>query len=231
VLSADLRHPEHLRALIAALARTTAQEAPSPPKPRVDRELVERVREEIEHQLSDHDAKRLLKAYGARVTRQAPTATPTGAAKLARTIGLPVELVSSVGPGGEPRLAETLPEARRIASLLLQAAGKDGLLPSVMVRERFPEAPRARVRVTHEKGLGLVLRVGEACALLPVSRAEALELAAATPARRAPDQRAVAELLGKISACAAGEAATFELEVYVGTDPAVLTAAGELRRP
>jgi hypothetical protein len=222
VLPCDLRQPEHFRALLGALAQLTVREALPPPRARVDKALVERVREEIDGALSDHDAKRLLKAYGARVTRQAPTATPTGAVKLARTIGLPVELV---GRGGAAHLAATLPDVRRIASLLLQEGS-----PSVMVRERFPESPRARARAVLEKGLGLTLRVGDTCALAPLSRADAQELASATPARRAPDQRAVAELLLKIAACAAGEGATFELELFVGAEPAVLAAEGSLGR-
>jgi len=36
--------------------------------------------------------------------------------------------------------------------------------------------------------------------------------------------------IGRIAACASDEDATFELELYVGTEPAVLSAAGELRR-
>ena len=99
-----------------------------------------------------------------------------------------------------------------------------------MVRERFPEVPRARMRVAAEKGLGATMRVGAACALLPLTRADSLALAAATPARRAADQRAVAELLTKISACAVEEEATLEIELYVGAEPAVLAATGELKR-
>ena len=89
LLSADLRHPEHLRALLVALAAPAAESESGRARPRVDKELAARVRAEIDGALSDHDAKRLLKAYGARVTRQAPTNTPTGAVKLAKQIGVP----------------------------------------------------------------------------------------------------------------------------------------------
>jgi hypothetical protein len=106
---------------------------------------------------------------------------------------------------------------------------------SVMVREHFPEVPRVRIRIVGEKGLGLTLRIegadsADACALLPLTRADASALASATPARRAADQRAVADLLGRIAACAIAEDAVLELELFVGAEPAVLSASGTLRR-
>ncbi|HEX8951819.1 MAG TPA: hypothetical protein VF945_08230, partial [Polyangia bacterium] len=224
LLSADLRHPEHLRALLVALAAPVIESESPRTRPRVDKELAARVRVEIEGALSDHDAKRLLKAYGARVTRQAPTNTPTGAVKLAKQIGVPCLIVA----GADERVADSAADVKRIAALMLQTV--DGEAPSVMVRERFPEVPRARVRIGGEKGLGATMRVGAACALLPLTRADSLALAAATPARRSADQRAVAELLTKISACAVEEQATLDLELYVGAEPAVLAATGELAR-
>jgi hypothetical protein len=224
VLAADLRHPEALRALFAALASPPTELAGRAlPRP-ADKALAERVRGEVDTTLSDHDAKRLLKAWGVKVTRQAPTSTPTGAVKLARQIGLPVALVA----GDDARTADSLPQVRQIAALMLHAV--DGAAPSVMVRERFPEAPRTHARVVAEKGLGLTMRVGEACALVPLSPSDAQALAAATPARRAAVERAVAELLGRIAACAAAENALFDLELYVGPEPAVVSARGELRR-
>jgi acyl-CoA synthetase (NDP forming) len=231
VVSADLRHPEHLRALLHALAAPAAEAAPveeAAKKPKVDATLLERVRSELDHdgrELNDHDAKRLLKAYGARVTRQAPTNTPTGAANLAKVIGMPVLLIA----GELIRVAESLPDVRRIATLMLQAQANEKL-PSVTVRERFPEAPRAQVTTVVEKGLGLTLQIGESCALLPLTRADAVALAAATPARRSADQKAVATLLERISACADAERALLDLEIYCGAEPCVLEASGELRK-
>lgn len=227
LLSADLRHPEHLRALLSALAAPPVEAETAKSRPRADKDLAARVRAEVDGTLSDHDAKRLLKAWGARVTRQAPTNTPTGAVKLAKTIGVPCLLVTAA----EQRVAETVADVRRIAALMLPAvAAAGGESPSVMVREKLPDVPRARVKVAPEKGLGATMRVGTACALVPLTRADALALAAATAARRAADQRAVAELLGKIAACAVDEEASFDLELYVGAEPAVVAAAGELKR-
>lgn len=224
LLSADLRHPEHLRALLAALAAPVVEAETPKSRPRIDKELAARVRGEIDGALSDHDAKRLLKAYGARVTRQAPTNTPTGAVKLAKTIGVPCLIAA----GADERVADTLADVKRIAALMLQTV--DGEAPSVMVRERFPEVPRVRLKISGEKGLGATMRIGAACALLPLTRADSLALAAATPARRSADQRAVAELLSKISACAVEETAALDVELYVGAEPAVLSAGGELKR-
>jgi hypothetical protein len=220
LLSADLRHPEHLRALLVALAAPAVESESGRTRPRIDKELAARVRGESEGALADHDAKRLLKAYGARVTRQAPTNTPTGAVKLAKQIGVPC----LIAVAGDERLADSVADVKRIAALLLAEA------PSIMVRERFPEVPRARVKVAPEKGLGATMRVGAACALLPLTRADSLTLAAATPARRAADQRAVAELLTKVAACAADEEVTLDLELFVGAEPCVLSATGELKR-
>jgi acyl-CoA synthetase (NDP forming) len=222
VLHADLRHPEHLRALCDALAASRTEEEELRPRPGrpADKELLERVRGEVENELGDHDAKRLLKSYGVKVTRQAPTNTPTGAVKLARTIGLPVEIGDEV--------AETLPAVKRIAALALEAA--KGEHPSVIVREQFPEAPRVEVRIADEPGLGLTVRVGESCALAPLSRADGALLAAATPARRSADQRAVAELLTRVAGCCVAERAELTLTIYCGAEAAVLKASGALRR-
>jgi acyl-CoA synthetase (NDP forming) len=178
----------------------------------------------VEATLSDHDAKRLLKGYGVRVSRQAPTNTPTGAVKVAKQIGVPVQLVSPL----EARVAETIAEVKRIAALLLQTIGGDN--PSVMVREHFAEVPRAQVRIVAEKGIGLTMQVGDARALMPLSRSEGQQLAQNTAARRAADQRAVVELLQKIALCAVEEDALFDLDLFVGAEPAVVTASGELRR-
>jgi hypothetical protein len=128
----------------------------------------------------------------------------------------------------EARVAETIAEVRRIAALLLQAIGGDN--PSVMVREHFAEVPRAQVRIAAEKGIGLTMQVGEARALVPLSRADSQQLAQHTAARRAVDQRTVAELLQKIALCAVEENALFDLNLFVGAESAVVAAAGELRR-
>jgi hypothetical protein len=227
VLSADLRHPEHLRALLGSLAMARAEADDGKSRARVDKELLQRVHEEVDRDLSDHDAKRLFKAYGARVSRQAPTSTPTGANKLARTIGLPVLLVSAQTQ--EERVAESMPDVKRVATLMLQEPSPSDLPASIFVRERFPEVPRVRVKVALEKQLGLMMRVGEACALLPLTPADAATLAASTAARRSADQRALAELLGKLAACAVAEDALFEAEIWIGADPAVIRASASLK--
>ena len=114
--------------------------------------------------------------------------------------------------------------------MLQTAAVAGGESPSVMVRERFPEVPRARVKIAAGEGPRRDHARGHGLRALPLTRADGQALAAATPARRAADQRAVAELLGKISACASDEETSFELEIFVGAEPACLAAAGEIKR-
>jgi hypothetical protein len=138
---------------------------------------------------------------------------------VAQQIGVPVDMVI----GDEARVVGSLVEVRRIAALLLPSAKPERPL---MVREHFPDTPRARVKVAQEKGLGLVMRVGEACGLCPLTKLDASALASATLARRAADHKAVAELLTKIAACAAGEKATLDVEIYLSNDPCVLTGKG-----
>ncbi len=235
VVVADTRQPEQVSRLLSALgaelrrrAGTVAAEA----RPittglpvAVDSALAARVRAESEGALGDHDAKRLLKAWGLKVTRQGPTGTPTGAAKLARLIDLPVVLAR----GDDERIADSAPEVRRIAALLLEAESDEPR--SVMVREQVPEAPRARVKIAAERGVGLTMRVGEALALLPLDAGEALRLAQQSGARRAADQRVVADVLVLLGAAALAETALFDVELFCGPEPIVVRATATLRRP
>lgn len=226
-ITCDLRYPEYLHALFVALAdpEPSSESVINPVKPRIDRELVDRVRVETDRELSDHQAKRLLKAYHIRVSRQAPTGTPTGAMKLAKKIGLPVTLV---GSNQDLRQAQSAADVKRLSTLLLQSQTEHA--PTILVREFFPEVPRVQVRVYLEKGLGLAIRVNDSFALAPLVRSDANLLAQATLARRAKDREALADLLLKISACATDEEATFELDIHLSPEPAVVSASGILRK-
>lgn len=224
---ADTRQPEQVSRLLKALAAERAhlaasEEAAAPVA--VDPQLVARVREESEGTLSDHDAKRLLKAWGIKVTRQGPTGTPTGAVKLARLIGMPVVLAR----GDEERVVDTIPEVKRVAALLLELESDEP--QSVMVRERFADAPRARLKIGVERGVGLTMRIGDAVALLPLEASEAIRLAQQSGARRAADQRVVAGVLSQIGAAALSESATLDLELFTGAEPIVLRASGSLKK-
>lgn len=224
---ADTRQPEQVSRLLKALAAERAHLAAASDVPSlgpVDAQLVARVREESEGVLTDHDAKRLLKAWGIKVTRQGPTGTPTGAVKLARLIDLPVVLAR----GDEERVVETIPEVRRVAALLLEL--ECDAPQSVMVRERFPDAPRARLKIAVERGVGFTMRIGDAVALLPLELSESVRLAQQSGARRAADQRIVAGVLAQIGAAALSESATLDLELYTGAEPVVLRASGSLKK-
>ncbi|HUQ06448.1 MAG TPA: hypothetical protein VM261_28285 [Kofleriaceae bacterium] len=232
-VTADTRQPEQVSRLFKALGRelereqdTDAGAADGDAAPH-DASLAARVRAEVEGTLSDHDAKRLLKAWGIKVTRQAPTGTPTGAIKLAKAIGLPVV----VAHDDDERIADTLPEVRRVAALLLEAQDPRGAAPpSVMVRERFPESPRCRIRVVQERAIGAAMRIGDAIGLLPLDGAEAQHLARQAGARRAADQRLLARVLTQIGAMALAEGALVELDLFLGAEPTVLRAQGTLKK-
>lgn len=216
---------------LAIQLRDRAQPAQPTPEVTIDRALRDRVRAEIDVELDDHECKRLLKAYGARVTRQAPTNTPTGALKLARTIGLPVVLVRQ----DHEKLCASLPEVRQQAALLLDLPPDERetrlqLPPSIMVRERVPESPRSRIKVHFDRELGPLLRVGGDVGLLPLDGEEARRLAAATQARRAVAQAQVASLLYVIGRVAVEERVAFELELFISPEPIIVKAEGR-RRP
>ena len=237
---ADTSQPEQvsrlLKALGAELARrsvrtedggTDSLAAPSGP---ADPELAARVRAETDGTLSDHDAKRLFKAWGLKVSRQGPTGTPTGAVKLARLIGIPAVLVR----GDDERVADSVPEVRRLAALMLETPGDDAR--SVMVRERYAESPRCKVRIAQERGVGSTIKVtdasklGDAIAILPIEGAEALRLAKQGGARRASDQQQVAAVLIQLGVLALAEHASFDIELFIANEPVVVRATGTLRK-
>ena len=160
-----------------------------------------------------------------RVSRQAPANSPTAALRIAAQVGYPVDVAAGRVPGAHPSLGEDLrhaasgPDVRRAAALLLDEA------PFVLVREWFPPAPRARLSVRREKGLGayvLVVGVREERALVPLDGADAGLLARAAGAE---SESATAELLARIAAAAEECALTIEVELYVGSQPAVVAAA------
>ena len=180
-----------------------------------------------EEPLSDHDAKRLMRAYGARVSRQAPANTVTAVQRIATQIGLPVVLVAAPTPGQpeEEVACHGLAELKRQATLLLQKA------PHLMVRELIPESPRSRLTLTQERGLGPVVRLGGEAALLPLPRGEARDLAEALAAEHDFDARGLTEILGQIASCARDHDVTLDLQLYLGNEPVVVSAQGTLRRP
>ena len=114
--------------------------------------------------LSDHDVKRLLHCYGAKVTRQAPVSTTTSALRVVGKLGTPVWVLPGLPPGDdvskvasaeskEGVLCETQAEVKRHTSLLL------GQHEYVLLREVVPRGVSLRIRTTSERGLGPTLRV------------------------------------------------------------------------
>ena len=199
--SADLRHPEHLRALLLALAAPAAERRAAHAAG-VDKELAAKRAHRSRGHAQRSRRQAPLKAYGARVTRQAPTHTPTGAVKLAKQIGVPC--IIAIGGRGARRRQRRRRQAHHRA---LAARPADGDLPSVMVRERFPEVPRARLKIAPKKGSAdhAHRRRLRAFAADPADALGAGRRDSGAPRRR-PD--AVAELLAKIPQCAVDENAS-----------------------
>src|SRR5262249_44459075 len=91
----DAAHLDRLRALGAAIALRQGTPDPAPAAPaRSAPPQVRAILDEAGELLSDHDAKRLLKLHGARVSRQAPANSPTAAQRNGALIGLPVDVVA-----------------------------------------------------------------------------------------------------------------------------------------
>lgn len=242
LLRVDPASPERLRALFQAVAQRRLPAAAGDRKPlpvKADAERLGRILADLppplyvgnsmvtEETLSDHDTKRFLHAYGVRVSRQAPANTVTAIVRIAAQIGLPAVLVAPAGegegPGEHPCASQA--ELKRQATLLLSRC------PHVMVREHFPEAPRARLQVAAERGLGRVLRLGSEAALLPLLRGEARELAEPLGLLHDFDDKGLTDLLCRVSACATEQALALDLELHLSEAPAVVGAAGTLKRP
>ena len=214
----DATAPDRVRALFGVLATRLAPPPAPIPRVRVEKRLVESALREAAdpHKLSDHDLKRLLKAYGVNVSRQAPAQSANAALMVAKQIGFPVDVVAD---GAPPREAKNASDVRRIAGVLLDRA------PFVLVRERFPLSPRSRLEVRREP-IGLVARIGEQSALLPLERPDAIHLANTTAG---DDTRALVDILARSTAAASELELDLDLEIYVGTPPAIVAAAGKRR--
>lgn len=252
LLCVDPSQPERLRALLRALSVTLRPQPATQDKPLVVRAEPERlhgvlatlppplyvagamVREEV---LGDHDLKRLLAAYGIRVTRQAPANTGTAVLRIASKLDFPVELIANVPPhadvqalvtaeAGARALCKTQAELKRQAALFLANS------PHVLLREVLPSAVTLRISAAVERGVGPVLRLGkDEAALLPLGKAEAQALAAELCTQYDVDcADGLGALLSRIAACVAEHALTLDLLVQLLDEPVVSLAAGVLVR-
>jgi len=233
---------EHVPVVLqAAKDRLDAVLGDLPPPLYVAGEMVSR------EALSDHDVKRLLHAYGARVTRQAPVTTTTSALRVVGKLGTPVWVLPGLPPGDEVLrltsaeakegvLCQTQAEVKRHTSLLL--ARHD----YVLLREVAPRGRALRVRTQVERGLGATLRIEpmtpqsddelSEAALLPlfVDDAQAVASEAVGPAGDADQIGALATLLGQIAACVDEQKLDGDLVVRLDDEPVVVHAAGVLKR-
>jgi hypothetical protein len=241
VLSLDVTAPERVRALLAVLAGRRAPAGPPLPQVQADRKRAQAIVDEAEGVLGDHDTKRVLNAYGVRVSRQAPASSHTAALRIAQQIGFPVDVVvppearndrasrrkgspetsqAAQAPQTIARRAAVAADVRRAAGVLLEEA------TFVLVREAFNETPRTRLSVRYEAGLGLVAHIGEERAVLPLDRADVSCLARA--ASGGEEEQALVDLLVRVAVASEELNLEIDLELYVGDEPAVL--GGSARR-
>lgn len=265
-LRVDPAQPERLRALLRAVALPAPRPDDSQPVPATgDAARVQAVLTDLppplylsgavvsDEPLGDHDCKRLLHAYGAAVTRQAPVNTSTAALRVLTKLGLPVLLLPPPPPAGDglaaalaeeraATLCTTQAEVKRHATLLLAKH------PYILLREVISAGPRLRAVVSPERGLGPVLRLARVrpgsaepdwqAALVPLLRGEARELAGffGPPGDGAPQGESartaqqLGQLLGQLSACATAHDLRLDLLIAVEPEPVVVHATGELKR-
>lgn len=260
-LRLDPAQPERLRALLRALSLPTRQAGDEQPiqvvtdTQRVDAILQDlppplyvgeaRVSDEL---LADHDCKRLLHAYGAVVSRQAPAHTVTAALRVLSKLEVPLLLLPPLPPVADV-LVLAAAEAREVIHCCTVAEAKRqvGMLlgrhPYVVLREALPEAPRVRVSVVVERGLGPTLRITSlaptlradeppsvTAGLLPLLQGEARELAVLLGQHYGCSPTGLSVLLGQLSACAMAHDLMLDVLILPADAPVVVSATGVLKR-
>lgn len=263
LLRVDPAQPERLRALLRTLSSPPPVHNDKPSRSKVDTARVEAVLADLppplyvggaevsDEVLGDHDVKRLLNAYGVRVSRQAPANTTTAALRILSKLELPVALLPAVEPNRDVEqivaeesqsqvICATQAEVKRQATLLLSHN------PHVMLRETLPSAPLLRLQAGPERGLGMLVKLGPApsrspspiavweAALLPLPQDEALRLCETLLSSNTGDApceaKELATLLAGLSTCLETHALTLDLVVLLAKEPVVLHAAGVLKR-
>ena len=116
---------------------------------RLQQQLKKLEREGVTGNISDHETKTLLKAYGVPITRQAVAQTPSDAVKKARLVGFPVELKPfardlPTEPAGCPVEKNLTSDAlvRHSFAQVLIAAGKSPTENTFVIVRETPPAGR-----------------------------------------------------------------------------------------
>lgn len=207
----------------------------------IDRERLERQLDKLGERAGDHESKVLLSCYGVRVTRQAVATTPSGATRIAKKAGFPVELKPwgaeiESEPEGCPVETDVASNAdvRRAYAAICDAAEVD----AVIVRETPPRGRELSVRIEPIGALGLMLvaevegAAAPVAAVAPCRPIDAEEVARRVVSSRAgdpaPNRRALVELLVRSSRLAADVPRLESLElprVIVGPDEVVVVDA------
>jgi hypothetical protein len=179
------------------------------------------------------------------VTRQAPASTTTAALRIFGKLDGRAVVVPGLAPDADGEALDAA-EAREAVTCETQAELKrhtSRLLarhPYVLLREALPEAPRARLLVGPERGLGVVLRVSSAmaagagagweAAMVPILRGEARELATLLGREHGCSPEGMETLLGQIATCASEHELKLDLLIHPADEPVVTLATGILKR-
>lgn len=176
-----------------------------------------------EETLSDHDAKRLLYAYGVRVSRQAPAGTVTAVLRVVTKLGLPVTLwdpTLSVSA-----LCTSVSEVKRHAPLFLNR------YPYLLVQEKQPDGAVDSLHVVREKQIGPVLYSKTQAVLLPVRKEEAMQMATTLAPSQFHAVSLLADLITQISACAEKEQVrSLSVDICLAEAPVVIRAKATWQR-
>jgi hypothetical protein len=182
---------------------------------KVDRARVDKALARAGDRLGDHEAKLLLSAYGAPVTRQGVAMSPSAAVRYAQQLGWPVEVkpwdaqvAGELDGGPLVGAVRNPPDARRAFASVSSQAGLAVGSP-VIVRATLPPGRDLSARLERLSDVGWTLIVDlpgatrTLAAPAPLRRVDADELSAGLEASRAgdapPDRAAMAELLLRAS--------------------------------
>lgn len=251
-------HPDRLRSLLRAFIQQAQRTLPSDDKAAevvVDHTRIDGVMQGLppplyvrgamveEELLSDQDLKRLLSAFGVRVSRQALVSSPTAALRICAKLVPPLDLLPMVEPQRDVAVLDaheqssrvtcaTPVEVKRQATQLLVSAS------SLVMRERLAPGQRLRIFSAIERGVGKVLHLAlwppgpgadKAVLCLPLGPHAARRAAGEVVA--AEQVPLVADLLCRLAACISEQSISVDLLAQVSAADVIITqAAGVLRR-
>lgn len=234
VVCVDTLYPEKVRAFLRVLSRRPRGAGDLPILVKANESIVQAVleslppplyvgkRAQLEETLSDHDTKRLLHAYGVRVSRQAPANTVTAAQRIAAALSFPCVLVD---PEEETEwVCHTAAELKRhVTQLLLHR-------PYGMVREFLSAEARLKIKVLHVPLLGPVMYANGRAMLLPLLRFESKAFLLESGMIPNSFVKGLVHILSCISSSILDQGMHLEAEICLAEEPVLVKAVGTLSR-